>query len=324
MRRRDVVAGVGVLGIWSGRAAAQLLALPTIGVLRTTSARTSEPLVAALGKGLKDAGLIEGQNFTLELRFAENQVDRLPSLVAELVARRVAVIVADNIAALALKAATPSVPIVAVTAGDPVRNGLVASLSHPGGNVTAVSFLGGSLGTKRLELLRDLVPAGTLLAVLGSPDTPTAQPEQSDIESAADRLGQPLLILGAANEREIDTAFATMVERGAGALLVGAGALLYARKDQIVSLAARHRLPAIYVQREFAEAGGLMSYGASIVDAYRQAGVYAGRIVNGEKPGDLPVVRSTTFEFVINLKAATALGLRVPERILALADEVNE
>jgi putative ABC transport system substrate-binding protein len=241
-----------------------------------------------------------------------------------LVRQQVALIVGNTPSALAAKAVTTTVPIVFVTGGDPVIDGFAAGLSRPGGNTTGVSFLTSAVVTKRLELLRQLVPKAAAIGVLVNLNTPQAERERRDVEAAAHAIGQELIVVEADSDRDIEAAFATFAQRGAGALFVGIGGFLLSRRERLVALAARHRIPAIYVLREFVAAGGLMSYGTSITDAYRLAGIYAGRILKGEKPADLPVQQSTKFEFVINLGAAKALGLEIPDRLLALADEVIE
>jgi putative ABC transport system substrate-binding protein len=280
--------------------------------------------VTAFREGLKETGIVEGQNVAIEYRYADNQIDRLPGLVADLIRRPAAVIVGNVAAALAAKAATTTVPIVFASGGDPVQDGLVASMNRPGGNVTGVSFFGSAVGAKRLELLRQLVPSTTTLAVLVNPDNPNTEAERRDVQAAALAIGQQLIFLNARSVRDIETAFATFVQAGAGALHAGGGAFMNSHRERIVALAARHALPTSYGQRESVLAGGLMSYAASISDAYRQVGIYTGRILKGEKPVDLPVVQSTKFEFVLNLKTAKALGIDVPDRLLALADEVIE
>jgi ABC-type uncharacterized transport system substrate-binding protein len=275
-------------------------------------------------QGLTTAGFTEGQNVAVEYRYADNQAERLPGLVAELIPLPVAVIFGNLLAARAAKAATTTVPIVFATGSDPVVDGLVASLNRPGGNVTGVSFVGGLLGPKRLELLRQLVPTVASIAMLVGPDTFEARIEQRDVELAAQALGQQLIVAPVTSEGELDGAFTSILERGAKALLVGAGPLLASYRGRIVALAARHAIPSIYVLREFVEAGGLMSYGASLVEASKQAGIYVGRILKGEKPADLPVIQATKFDLLINLKTAKALGLEVPPTLLARADEVIE
>ena len=290
--------------------------------LRSTPRAPAQNLVVGFGQGLKEAGFVEGQNVAVDYRYADNQIDRLPALVADLIRRPVAVIVGDIISTIVARHATMTVPIVFVTGGDAVRNGLVAS--RPGANVTGVSFFSGELGSKRLELLHQLVPKATTIAMLADPDTPTSAAERMQVQTAAQTIRQQLIILDASSDADIESAFVTIVQRQAGALLVAAGAFLNSRRERIAGLAARHELPAMYFTREAVVAGGLMSYGASVTEAYRQAGVYAGRILKGEKPADLPVMRSTKFELVINLKTAKALGLEIPPSLLARADEVIE
>jgi putative ABC transport system substrate-binding protein len=283
------------------------------------------PFVAAFRQGLKEVGYVDGQNAIIEYRWAEGQYDRLPALAADLIRRNVTVIAATSSpAAQAAKAATSTVPIVFTTGDDPIKLGLVASLNRPGGNVTGVSSLLVELGSKQLGLLRELVPGTTAVAALMNPNFPGTEKQLSDLEAAARVLGLQLIVLRASTDREIDAAFATIAQRGGGALFVGVDPFLYERRDHIVALAARHAIPAIYSFREFAVAGGLMSYGTDFADAYRQAGIYTGRVVRGEKPADLPVQRSTKFEFVINFKTAKALGLAVPNSMQLLADEVIE
>ena len=280
--------------------------------------------MTAFRQGLKEAGFVEGQNVAIEYRSDEDQTDRLPLLVADLLRRQVALIVGNTPAALAAKAATTTVPIVFVTGGDPVRVGLVASLNRPGGNVTGVSFISVELGAKQLGLLRELRPGAARIAVLVDPKFPTTERFVSEVRAAASAIGQQIEVLYVSSDREIETAFTTLVQRGAGALLGGTGGFLLSQRERIVALAARHRIPAIYILRDYVAAGGLMSYAPSITDAYRQAGIYAGRILKGEKPGDLPVMLPTKFELVINVKTAKALGLEIPDKLLALADEVIE
>jgi putative tryptophan/tyrosine transport system substrate-binding protein len=306
--------------------AQQRAAMPVIGFLRDTSLTDATHLVAAFRQGLKEAGFIEGQNVTVAYRSAEHQPHRLPALVADLVREQAALIVGNTPSALAAKSATTTVPIVFVTGGDPVMQGFVASLNRPGGNATGVSFLTSASGTKRLELLGQLMPKATAIAVLVdvNPNLPQAESERRDVQAAARAIGQELIVVEAGSDRDIEAAFAMFTQRGAGALFVGTGSFLYSRRERLVALAAQHRIPTIYVLREFVTAGGLMSYGTSITDAYHLAGGYAARILKGEKPADLPVQQSTKFAFLINLRAAKALSLEIPDKLLALADEVIE
>jgi putative ABC transport system substrate-binding protein len=280
--------------------------------------------MVALRQGLSEAGYVEGKNVTIEQRWADNQIDRLPALVDELVRRPVNVIVANVLAALAAKNATTTIPIVFVTGSDPVKDGLVASLNRPGGNVTGVSFISGALATKRLEILRQLTPNATTIAMVVQLDADESVLEQRHVQAAARATGQQLIVFDVNSAADIESAFATMATRGVGAIYVGTGPFTTSHRQQLTALAVRNAIPALYPLREFVAVGGLMSYGASITDAYRQAGIYAARILKGEKPTDLPVMQSTKFDFVINLKAAKTLGLTVPPSLIALADEVVE
>jgi putative tryptophan/tyrosine transport system substrate-binding protein len=298
--------------------------MPVVGFLRSTGAAGSTYLVAAFRQGLKEAGFIEGQNVSVEYRWADDRNDRLPSLSTDLVARSVDVIVGNTPSALAAKAVTKTIPIVFVTGGDPISEGLVTSLNRPEGNVTGLVFFFGLLGSKRLELMRQLAPKATAIGMIVNPGSPNTDAERRDVQTAARAIGQELVLLDVSTGRDIETAFEKLVGYRAGALLIGAGAFLNSNRERIVALAARHQLPAMYAQREAVLAGGLMSYGPSITDAHRQAGIYAGRILKGERPADLPVMRSTRFELVLNLKTVRALGLTVPPTLLALADEVIE
>ena len=326
MRRRTFIAGVvSTMAAWplAGRAQ-QSEQMRRVGFLRSVSLADAADLVAAFRQGLKETGYVEGQNVLIELRSAEGHLDRLPALVADLIRLPVAVIVGNHNAAVAAKAATTTIPIIFATGSDPVRDGIVASLNRPGGNITGVTFLVAGLGAKRLDLLRQLVPKATLIAMLVNPGSVDTEAERRDVQAAAQAIGHQLIILDASSDRDIETAFATFKQRGADALIVGTGAFLFSNRERLVALAVRHALPAIYGDREHAQAGGLMSYGPSIVDAYRQTGIYAGRILKGEKPADLPVLQSTKFELLINMKTAKALGLTIPPVVLAIADEVIE
>jgi putative tryptophan/tyrosine transport system substrate-binding protein len=325
MRRRDFIKVIaGSATVWPLPARTQQPTKPVIGFLRSTSLAVSTPMIMGFRQGLTAGGFTEGQNVVIEYRYADNQPERLQGLVAELIRLPVAVVVTNGDAALSAKAATATVPIVFATGSDPVVDGLVADLNRPGGNVTGVSFVAGLLGAKRLDILRQLVPTTAAMAMLVGTETLEGRIERRDVEQAAQALGQQLVIVPVRSEGELDGAFTSIVGRRAKALLVGAGGLLTSNRERIVALAARHVLPAIYPLREFVVAGGLMSYGASIAEAYRQAGIYAGRILKGEKPSDVPVMQSTRFEFVINLKTAKTLGLTLPPGLLAIADEVIE
>jgi putative ABC transport system substrate-binding protein len=283
-------------------------------------------MVAAFREGLKEAGYIEGKNVAIEFRWGLGQYDRLPALANDLVTRRVDVIVTSggDTSALAAKAATTTIPIVFVSGGDPVQDGLVGSLNRPGGNITGVTSLLTVLGGKQLELLRELVPKASVIGLLINPNEPTSESQVGDVQAAAREIGVQLIVLRASTERDIDAAFATLVQQRVGALILAISPLFLTQADKLVALAARHTVPVMYFRREFAAAGGLVSYGSGTAEYYRQIGVYAGRILKGEKPGDLPVVRSTKFELVINLKTAKALGIHVPTSMQLLADEVIE
>jgi len=305
---------------------AQQKAMPVIGFLNPTSAGSLAPFVAAFRRGLSETGYVEGQNIAIEYRWAEGHTDRLPALAADLVSRKVDVIASTGgiAPALAAKNASSTIPIVFVIGSDPVVDGLVASLARPGGNLTGLTLLGDELTPKRLELLSELVPQARRIALLVNPSNPEAEPLISDTQKAAQAKGVQLHILKVRTESEIDAAFSALAEVQAGALRVGGNPLFDTQREQLVALASRRAVPAIYSEREFAAAGGLISYGTSRTAAYRQAGVYVGRILSGAKPADLPVQQPTTFELVVNLKTSKALGLTIPPSILARADEVIE
>ena len=324
MRRRQFISLIGGAAMVPLTARAQQPSMPVIGFLRSTSLTESPHIVTAFRQGLNETGFVEGQNVAIEFRSAEDRHDRLPALVADLIRRPVNLIVGNIAAVHAAKAATTTIPIVFAVGSDPVSEGIITSLNRPGGNITGVHFFGAVLGAKRLELLRQLMPKTTAMGVLMQPNTPSTEAERGDVLAAARALGEQLTFLDATSSRDIEAAFATFAQRGTGALLVGGGAFMNSNRERLVALAARHKLPTIFAWREAVVAGGLMSYGASQSDAYRQAGIYAGRILKGEKPADLPVMQSTKFEFVLNLKTAKALGITVPLIMQMTADEVIE
>jgi putative ABC transport system substrate-binding protein len=326
MRRREFITLLGGAAAWPVTARAQQPAMPVIGFLNVASPEANASNKAAFLQGLRENGYVEDQNLAIEDHFADFRNDRLPALAADLVRHRVSVIATFGgpASAIAAKAATTTIPIVFVTGGDPVGLGLVASLNRPGGNITGVSFLNNALGSKRLELLRELVPTATAIGFLADPTNPNNAPEAKDMQDAAGALGRRLIIVKASTQSEVDAAFASLIQQSADALIVAAQAFFSSRRDQLIELTRRHALPAIYADRELVAAGGLMSYGASISDAYRQAGVYAGRILKGQKPADSPVMQSTRFELVVNLKTAKTLGLTVSNQMQLLADEIIE
>jgi putative ABC transport system substrate-binding protein len=327
VRRREFITLVGGAAAgWPLAARAQQPAMPVIGFLNGQSARTWTVMVAAFRRGLSEAGYVEGRNVAIEYRWAEGQPDRLPALAADLVQRQVSVIVATggNNPAIAAKAATSTIPIVFTSNDDPRKYGLVASLNRPGGNVTGVSWFSAELGPKRLALLHELAPGATTVAMLVNPNNAETARQPAELQEAARAIGLQLVVLNATAAGDIDTAFTAIVDKGVGGLVVAGDSFLANRREQIIALAARHAIPTIYVNREMAGAGGLISYGNSLADAYRRAGIHTGRVLKGEKPADLPVDQAIKFELVINLKTARTLGLSVPPTLLTLADEVIE
>jgi putative ABC transport system substrate-binding protein len=325
MRRREFITLLGGAAAWPLAARAQQTAMPAIGYLSARSPEDTAHLVPAFRQGLSEGGFVEGQNVTIEYRWALGQVDRLPALAAELAGRPVTILVTTGgeSAALAAKAATSTIPIV-FSMGDPVKAGLAASYNRPGGNATGINILSDTLEPKRLGLLRELVPQAVTIGFLLNPNFPSAESQSKDVQEAARAIGLQIHVLRANTDREIEAAFETIAQHRIAAVAVAASPFFDTRRDKLVALAARHSVPAIYQFREFVAAGGLVSYGISPIDAYRQVGVYAGRILKGANPADLPVLQPTKFELVINLKAANALGLTIPPGVLAIADEVIE
>jgi putative ABC transport system substrate-binding protein len=327
LKRREFISLIGGAAILSPLAAhAQQPSMPVIGFLNGASAVEWSRFVVAFRQGLSEIGYVEGQNVGIEYRWADGHYDRLPTLAADLVRDQVAVIVATggSTSALAAKQTTTAIPIVFTTGGDPVKEGLVASLNRPGGNVTGVSLLTTSLAAKRLEILREVAPKASIIGVLLNPNSVSAEAQSGIVQDAGRTMGQQVRILHAGSERDFEAAFATIVQTRIDALIVGADPFFSSKRDQLIALTARHRIPTIYEWREYVQAGGLMSYGSNLADGYHQVGIYAGRILKGEKPADLPVVQSTKVEFAINLKTARSLGLTISLPLLGRADEVIE
>jgi ABC-type uncharacterized transport system substrate-binding protein len=325
-RRAFITLLSGAAAAWSVAARGQQPTIPVIGFIRNTTRDDSADLLKAMHQGLRQTGYVEGRNVAVEYRFADNQLDRLPTMASDLVRRQVAVIVTGGDASsFAAKTATTTIPIIFSTGFDPIEIGLVTSLSRPGGNVTGVSFFS-TLGTaaKRLDLLDQLMPKDAIIAYLRNPNSPTGEPELGEVENAAHSLGRQTLILSVGSERELEPALASLAQHRPVALLVSGHSLFTGLRKLLVVLTARQALPTMHYLREFTATGGLMSYGASVTDAYRQAGIYAGEILKGAKPADLPIMLPTKYEFVINLKTARAIGLEIPDKLLALADEVIE
>jgi ABC-type uncharacterized transport system substrate-binding protein len=325
LKRREFITLLGGAAAWPVAARAQQAVMPVIGFLNATSPDTFADRIRAFRQGLGETGYFEGRNVVIEYRWAAGQNDRLPTLAADLVNRQVTMIAAGGgLSARSAKAATTTIPVVFWIEGDPVEVGLVASLNRPGGNLTGVTTLGAELGPKRLEVLQELVPRATTIAVLVDPDTLTSATILRDLQVAAHTLGLQLLILNASTERDFAAAFATLTKQGAGGLVIGPGPLFFSRSEELAVLALRHEVPSIFQSREFAAAGGLLSYGGSVTDSYRQVGVYSGRILKRENPSDLPVQQTTKVELIINVKTAKALGIAVPLSLLGRADEVIE
>jgi putative ABC transport system substrate-binding protein len=326
LRRRELITLLGGAAVWPLAVNAQQPPMPVIGFLNSGSPAERAPFIAAFRQGLKETGYVEGQTVVIEYRFAEGRYDRLPSLAFDLVRREVAVIAAtgDTVSPLAAKGATTTIPIVFVAGSDPVKDGLVASFNRPGGNITGVSIISSALVSKQFELLHELVPQAAVVGILLNPSNPNVGFELSDLQSAAQTMGVQLAVLRASTESAIEAAFATLIQLRAGALLIEPDAFFLDRREQLVALATRHAIATISSRREHAAIGGLMSYGTNLADAYRQAGIYVSRILNGTRPTDLPVMQPTKFQLVINLKTAKSLGLDIPPKLLALADEVIE
>src|SRR5262245_26462862 len=326
LKRREFITLLGGAAVaWPLTARAQQSAMPVVGYLNGGSPESDASRLTGLRRGLNETGYVEGRNLVIEYRWAGNQADRLPALATDLVKLRVAVIVSPGrVATLAAKAATTSIPIVTGFANDPVQFGLVATLNRPGGNLTGFNAFAGELGAKALALLHELMPSIATIGFLENPNNPVSELRTREVLAAALAVGVKVQILKAGTDREIDAAFVSLVQARTGALLVAGNNFFNSRIEQIVALAARHAIPTMYTLREFAAAGGLISYGTSLIEAYRQVGLYTGRILKGEKPADLPVQQTTKFELIINLKTAKVLGLQIPDRVLALADEVIE
>jgi putative ABC transport system substrate-binding protein len=328
LKRREFMAllGNGIAMALPTSAHAQQTAMPVIGFLSSRSPAEATAAVNAFRSGLGELGYFEGKNVTIEYRWAEGRYDRLPALANELVNRRVSIIAATggDVSALAAKAATTTIPIVFTAGGDAVKSGLVSSFNKPGGNITGVNLFFSEMGAKRLELLRLLIPSAATIAMLVNPNNPTSSADQKDVKAGARSIGAQVSVFTASRESDFEQAFANISEQKIPALLIGDDPFLFSQRDQLVRLSARHAVPTIYFSREFTDSGGLMSYGTSILNGYRQTGLYVGRILKGDKAGDLPILQPTKFELVINLKTAKALGLEIPPTLLARADEVIE